>query len=229
MDTRCKFTLSLVTTLMAGSLSAQPSVGAGHSSDKSGAEVGMGSEVLWYQNDQDQGYEFTAPSQNFESNFDAYDAQAADDFVVLEGETWIVNQVQVAGTYYNGGTGPARSENLVFYRNKHGVPGHVVANYRDVVGAPDGTSGFLITLPSPLTLPPGKYWLSVQVNMHFNIGGEWAWQTRATRRLKKAVWRNPGGGFASPCRDYADLRYCSNQKETGPDLMFTLFGERQLH
>src|SRR5215204_4821824 len=41
-------------------------------------------------------------TQNFEADFDAFDDETADDFVVPGGETWNVNQVDVAGQYFNG-------------------------------------------------------------------------------------------------------------------------------
>src|SRR5437868_8923165 len=40
-------------------------------------------------------------SQNFETALDAYDSQLADDFIVA-GASWTVNEVDVAGLYFNG-------------------------------------------------------------------------------------------------------------------------------
>ena len=37
---------------------------------------------------------------------------------------------------------------------------------------------FHIVLPTPLTLAPGTYWVSVQANMDFPVGGEWGWTDR---------------------------------------------------
>ena len=48
--------------------------------------------------------DFGVTSQNFEPARDAYDDQAADDFFVPAGETWTVDQVEVAGIYSGGGT-----------------------------------------------------------------------------------------------------------------------------
>src|SRR5207342_1246300 len=52
-------------------------------------------------------------SQNFEADFDAYDDETADDFVVPGGETWNVNQVDAAGQY--SAAGPMTSANVNFY------------------------------------------------------------------------------------------------------------------
>ena len=39
-------------------------------------------------------------SQNFEADFDAFDDETADDFIVPSGDTWTVNQVDAAGQYF---------------------------------------------------------------------------------------------------------------------------------
>src|SRR5580765_5688804 len=54
-------------------------------------------------------------SQNFESMYDAYDNQLADDFVVPGGNPWTINEVDVAGAYFNGSSGPVSSVNVYFY------------------------------------------------------------------------------------------------------------------
>src|SRR5262245_51574041 len=50
-------------------------------------------------------------SQNFEAAFDAFDDEAADDFVIPSGETWTINQMIILGVYFNG-FGPASSVNI---------------------------------------------------------------------------------------------------------------------
>src|SRR5262245_60984616 len=69
---------------------------------------------LYNQNDDDNGVGIV--SQNFETSLDAYDAQAADDFVVPDGHSWQVKEVDVTGVYFNG-PGPAVSENVTFYKS----------------------------------------------------------------------------------------------------------------
>src|SRR5205823_5160424 len=62
-------------------------------------------------------------SQDFETAFDAFDDQVADDFVVPSGQTWQVNEVDVAGVYFNCTTcGPAASFNVYFYQNSGVLP-----------------------------------------------------------------------------------------------------------
>ncbi len=56
-------------------------------------------------------------SQDFEAANDAFDNQAADDFVIPAGDgSWTINEVYVPGAYFNG-TGPAPAVNVFFYQN----------------------------------------------------------------------------------------------------------------
>jgi hypothetical protein len=59
-------------------------------------------------------------SQNYETEFDTYDDEAADDFVVPEGVRWKITEVDMGG-YYN--EGPADSMGVYFNKDKHGRPG----------------------------------------------------------------------------------------------------------
>jgi len=181
--------------------------------------------VLWSQVDDDS---FTAyPSQNFERSFDVYDCQAADDFVVPKGEAWSVRKVRVEGVYGNGG-GVAASENVTFYRSAGGAPGEEIASYPGLVGAPEGIYGasFLISLPRPVKLEAGRYWVSVQVNLDFTGGNLWHWELRATQVGRLAMWRNPGDGFGTGCTTYQPESTCL-AFEGGPDHMFELLGKRK--
>ncbi|QKJ99904.1 MAG: hypothetical protein HND40_10205 [Ignavibacteriota bacterium] len=40
--------------------------------------------------------------KNFEASNDAYDNQAADDFVYSSGETWSITSMEIIGAYWNG-------------------------------------------------------------------------------------------------------------------------------
>ncbi|NWF50925.1 MAG: T9SS type A sorting domain-containing protein [Ignavibacteriaceae bacterium] len=137
-------------------------------------------------------------SQNFEASFDAYDNQGADDFTVPAGLVWTIQSVEVLGVYYNG-AGPANSVNVWFYNNNAGFPGTTAAEVLNIV--PSGglaTGSFIITFASPIPLSEGSYWLSVQCNMDYSVGGQWGW-TEQTQNGLESTWRNPGGGFGTPC------------------------------
>ena len=61
-----------------------------------------------------------------------------------------------------------------------------------------GTTDFVITLTSAVTLTPGTYWVSVQARMDFGTGGQFGWQDRTVQSNSGAAFENPGGGFACP-------------------------------
>jgi hypothetical protein len=104
-------------------------------------------------------------SQNFEASNDAYDNQAADDFVVPSGETWSITSMEIIGAYWNG-TGPVASANVWFYVNNSGLPGSVVSEVLNVVPSDGAATGSLtITFTTPIELTSGTYWVSLQGNM----------------------------------------------------------------
>ncbi len=162
------------------------------------------------------------PSQNFEDEFDIYDDMLADDFVVPDGTRWKLRELEIEGTYFDG-TGPAHSLNIAFYRNKHGLPGEVVARYDEINYADDHFGSFIVRLPEALKLKPGRYWMSVQANLDFSVEGEWGWLTATMIVDKPAVFQNPGDGFMTGCVTWAPIRSCISDFEDG-DLLFALRG-----
>ena len=175
--------------------------------------------VLYDQSANDSGIGIV--SQNFETTFDAYDAQAADDFVVPAGSTWKVAEVDVAGQYFNG-LGLAASEHITFFRDKGGKPGKAIADFPGLVGTDNGTGSFSIRLPKVVKLPAGTYWISVQADLAFLAGGEWAWENQSTVEGAAAVWVNPNGGFATGCAKWTTETTCIPDGQG--DHMFVLKG-----
>lgn len=168
-------------------------------------------EVLYDQTGNDLG--IGVVSQNFETSFDAYDSQGADDFTVPSGVNWRVQEVDVVGVYFNG-SGPAVSEEVVFFKDRHGMPGKIVADYT-LVGV-DTAGSFAITLPGiGQKLKPGHYWVSVVANMDFNAGGEWAWEKQTTSEGEPAMWQNPGDGFGTGCTTWGIENDCVGVLPTG--------------
>jgi hypothetical protein len=186
--------------------------------------VNRAASVLYDQNDDSQGY--ADVSQNFESSLDAYDAQAADDFVVPKGATWKVTEVDVSGLYFNG-SGPANSLHVQFYKNKKGKPsGSPVADLDGLSYTDVGFGSFVIDLGKKgVKLKKGKYFVSVQANLNFSGGGEWGWSTRVDQAGKApAQWQNPGDGFGTGCTTWAEEQTCLGGIG-GIDHMFTLRGK----
>jgi len=90
----------------------------------------------------------------------------------------------------------------------------------------EGSGSFLITLPEAVKLKPGRYWLSVQVNMDYLTSGGWSWEWRTSQNGKPAVWKNPGDGFDTGCTGYRPEAECIDFRG-GPDHMFELLGGRK--
>ena len=110
----------------------------------------------------------------------------------------VVDQVDVAGTYFNG-FGPMDSVNVNFYSDASGLPGSQVAT-RPNLTVGDTNGSLTIPIPSAVSLPAGHYWVSVQANMDFGVGGQWGWDDRSVLSNNEAAWQNPGGGFGRLCR-----------------------------
>ena len=197
---------------------AAPSLNSGHHAAKS-QPPHSAAGVLYDQNDNDGGTGVT--SQNFESSFDIYDNSGADDFTVPGGSTWKVSEVDVTGVYYNG-YGPAVSENVTFYKSQGGLPGKIVAEHDNVAGADSGGS-FAISIPKTKLKGGAKgktYFVGVQVNMDFAVGGQWGWEIRSVQSGNGAAWQNPGGEPALGCSTWALESHLAMAR-----LMFTLRGK----
>ena len=161
-------------------------------------------------------------SQNFEAANDAFDNRAADDFTVPTGG-WAIDEVFVSGVYFNG-TGPAGSVNVYFHGDAGAVPGAVVASLLSL-SMTDSSGSFTIALPAPLVLAAGNYWMSVQANMDFSVGGQWGWTERTVQSGDASAWINPGSGFGTPCTNWG-ARVATCGVGTEPDLIFSLSGDR---
>src|SRR5678815_301659 len=159
----------------------------------------------------------------------AFDNQAADDFVVPGGPNWIVQQVVVSGVYFNG-NGPAPAFNVYFYNDAAGFPGATVSSQLSLpytcVGACNATASsvFTIYLGSNVNLAPGTYWVSVQVAMDFEAGGQWGWTDRSVTSNNAAAWQNPGGGFATACNAWGRRGATCAIDPTNPDQVFQIVG-----
>jgi len=178
-----------------------------------------GSTVLYNQNSNDGGT--GVDSQNFESTYAAYDDAGADDFKVPKGHTWKVKEVDVTGVYFSG-SGPASSENVIFYKDASGLPGAKVAEVDGRTGTDSGGS-FAIKFGKGNTvkLTKGKYWVSVVANCSFTGGcGEWGWEVNSVQHGNMSAWENPGGGFGV-CPTWGTTESCIGY---GPDFMFELKG-----
>lgn len=176
-------------------------------------------KMLYGQNSNDTGEAITSENLTGGSS-SAYTDQGADDFVIPTGKTWTITEVDVTGAYGNG-PGPATSENVIFYKNRSGMPGKAVRHgtFTNLNGT--GGPNFSLVLPGKgLTLTAGHYWVSVVANIDFDFYGVWGWETNGSQHRKQALWENPNGGY-DICRTWGTLEDCTG---SGPDFMFVLGG-----
>ncbi|MDB6147712.1 MAG: hypothetical protein JWO45_1376 [Spartobacteria bacterium] len=187
---------------------------SGHFSQHRLFHTPKGAKTLYDQTGNDSGSANT--SQNFESSFDQYDNQGADDFTVPKGHTWTVSEVDVTGQYrYSGGS--ADTANVFFYKDKKGAPNKkALAECDDVSTNDSGATGsFALSLGKCApSLAAGTYWVSVQANLDFsNPAEQWYWGTTTGALGAPAVWQDPNGGWTAlgipaDCTKYKPLSYC---------------------
>ena len=164
-------------------------------------------------------------SQNFETANDIFDSFAADDFAIMD-MRWLIETIDVLGVYYNG-SGPASSVNVWIYLadGAGGLPIQIVFSALNIIpsaGLADGS--FSITLPVPLVLNEGWYWLCIQANMNSSPGGQWGWTGRTVQSFSESAWKNPGGGFGTICTPSWGYRVTNCAVGTEPDNCFSLNG-----
>ncbi|HEY3779298.1 MAG TPA: hypothetical protein VGL35_14700 [Rhizomicrobium sp.] len=179
-----------------------------------------GSKTLYNQNSNDA--HIAISSENLTSGSSStFDDQGVDDFVVPKGQTWTITEVDVTGQYSQP-PGPANSENVIFYRNKKGMPGKPVRNgtFDNLKGT--GGPDFAIMLPGKgLKLEAGRYWVSVIANIDLPSEGLWYWEVTSRQHGRQGMWQNPRGGYDA-CRTWCTIESLG---ATGPDFMFSLRGK----
>ncbi len=165
----------------------------------------------------------SASSQNFEPAFDTFDSMAADDFVVPGGTRWNVEQVYVLGTY-GVFPGPLNSVNVAFYRDNAGLPGTTVAQFNSLIPDSGINPEITVTLPAPVQLNQGTYWMSLQTNIDFTVGGQWYWTEFAVQNNSESAWMNPGDAYTTGCTSWS-RRITDCAVGISPDLTFQILGQ----
>ena len=159
-------------------------------------------------------------SQDFEPALDSHDSFAADDFGIPAGQIWNITEVHVIGESSEP-PAPPDSFHVFFYTDSAALPGTLVASR--LANPYSGFGEFLITLTSPVTLPEGAYWVSVQAREDYSASGEWFWDNRSVISNSGAAWQNPGGGFGVGCLTW-DRKTACLLTQNGPDQLFRLVG-----
>jgi hypothetical protein len=163
-------------------------------------------------------------SQYYDQAMRPYDDFCADDFIIPSGQTWTVDEVDVAGIVTNG-NGPVESFNVTVYADAAGLPGTAVYTAGALPYTTPGGTEFDIPLPVAAILGPGHYWLMVQANLgFFTGGGQWGWSNRSLQSNTVAAWYNPGDGWGTNCTESWGLRWACQGDIASPDQVFRLLG-----
>jgi hypothetical protein len=156
------------------------------------------------------------PAQDFEIYYSTFDAELADDFTVTGGQTWKVQQLDVAG-FETGG--PVTQATVVFYTDGGGSPDAFIA-IRSSHNVTDASGALSIKFPA-VTLPSGTYWVGVAADMDFTFHGQWYGALQSAIAGNPAEWENPGDGFGTGCTSYAPLTCLGF---SNGDVVFDLMG-----
>jgi hypothetical protein len=208
---RCLMTM--ISILLASSLMlAQLQVSS------TGGEIAVlpGSRSVLYE----QTYYYTGSgqaSQDFETEFDLYDCQGADDFYVPASTIWDIETVTVWGT----GSLTADVVNVLFYADAAGIPAPTATDaFMGLSCIPSGNI-LTIIIPGGLSLGTGHYWLSVQDASPYGTDGQWYWARTASIYNSGSCWRNPGDGFGTGAVNWTTLTALGIPNS---DFMFRLEG-----
>ena len=164
-------------------------------------------------------------SQKFDAAYSSYDSQIADDFTVPAGKTWTVSEVDVVGGYGAAGI-KAKSENVSIYKpSAKGRPKLKVMEFDKVKGK-DSAGSFSITLPQPVELKPGTYFVEVVISLDDAAGNAWGWEATAAGGPTfgyPATFKNPKNGYNTGCTTWIPLVKCVTYPD-GQDMLFKILG-----
>lgn len=169
------------------------------------------------------------PDQDFEADLDAFDASAADDFLVPADVVWVVREIHTIGTTgLSGGALVSVSlrANAIGTGNPD-LPGAPLSGctHDRLVPTADTAGSFVISLPTPCLVPSGRFWLEVQTHQSAGTHGQHFWSNRSVRSGSEAVWRNPANGFGTGCTEFRPQTQCGVGGGASPDLLFRIVGD----
>jgi len=187
---------------------------------EAGLSPGLVATLLYDQTDSASGS--SAPDQDFEAAYDAYDSEGADDFEVTFPAGWDIDQVNTVGS----GTGPVTDVTVRFYADNAGFPSAVPQPGCDFpdLSSFTGVDSLSIFLPTSCSLAPGTYWVSIQVEQDFVTADQHFWANRTAQSFSESVWRNPGDGLGTGCTVWSRQRSCGVGGGVGPDFLFQILG-----
>ncbi len=132
-----------------------------------------------------------------------YSTEGADDFQVPDGKIWAIYEIYVIGFFTDLATFPS-SVHCFLYKNDPvlNAPGDLVFSETNTNYVVSSLGNILITLPEPLLLEPGIYWVCVQPALPI-LTSQWYWGKQESPTINQEFhWRNPGGGFGIGCTEW---------------------------
>jgi hypothetical protein len=161
-------------------------------------------------------------SQDFETPYDAFDCQGADDFIVPSGVGWSIESVTLLGTNSLGTPQNLTQFDLFFFgHSESGIP--VSSEFKSYLNssATYSSNTWTIFIPGGLLLGPGHYWVSVVDIMPYATYGQFYWSMINSIYNSIACWRNPGNGFGYGAITWTPLSNLGYNQ----DFAFSLEGE----
>lgn len=167
-------------------------------------------------------------SQDFESVYNAYDDQLADDFNVPANTSWKITGMGVQG--FVTADQPA-SFNVYIYTDDGvpaGMPGTLRITRSNLTYTLNGTDQYRIKVSPAINIPAsgnGRHlWVSAQAVLNFlPNGSQWYWTDRLVVNNMPAKWQNPNGGFGI-CPNWDSFANCFGGQNDGDDLVWLLVG-----
>lgn len=169
------------------------------------------------------------PCQNFETTYDAYDTEIADEFVIPAGTTWSIDSFMVGGFHGGNGSTPILPTSGILFRihnDNAGSPGTVVFSDSVTINADPNENGTLVAIfDEPIVLTAGTYWFSSSANKTFATTGQWYARLDSSGTGYPAKWRNPNAGFAVGCTSWSNIGTCfTTVNSTYTGSVFRVYG-----
>ena len=158
--------------------------------------------------------------------------EAADDFVVPEGQVWTVTAVEALG-FYADLIGEPFFANVNFYTDNFDRPDDVPTfEFFEIEVTSSADGNILVELPEEVVLTSGIWWVSVAPHMDYFADGRWFWFGNGSTNGAEFHWRNPGGGYGDntswtrqsvsfptfPVQDLAFRVFGTSADDAGPEL-----------
>ena len=171
----------------------------------------------------------TVPSQDVSGA--SFDAEAADEFTVPEGQVWTIEAVEGLG-FANGGSAGTNTGRVRLYSDGGLAPAAELFNQSGIVlGGGTCTPGAQCDFSAPVSaapaLAPGTYWVSIQ-SVQGSPGYGWRQAVNPPQFSYglSAVYRNPGGGYPDSCLTFTALLDCGLVSAgDGRDLYLRIHGK----